>query len=274
MFRKSRVSILLAACLSASVAFVSPTAAWAQAPPEYANPSEHQLTLNDDAVRAIIKGDYAGAVALLEEARSLGELNVTYLNLGRAYQKLEQCQKARDAFERALEAPPVKQPPPAFIKKKVAEYSAELDEECPEVETVEAKETEKTGPQSTDKVEAPPVVEEDSSNVVAWTVTLGGVAMMAGGGAMFALASSERDKVRSQPEPEEGVVTERTMKEAAEIESRANTYDTIGVAALAGGAVITGVGAYLFVADDESSGSQTSVHLDADAVRVQWRVSF
>ncbi|QDG50902.1 tetratricopeptide repeat protein [Persicimonas caeni] len=269
MFRKSRVSILIAACLSASVAFVSPTAAWAQDPPEYANPSEHQLTLNDDAVRAIIKGDYAGAVALLEEARSLGELNVTYLNLGRAYQKLEQCQKARDAFERALEAPPVKQPPPTFIQKKVAEYSAELDEECPEGETVEAKEADKV-----DKVEAPPVVEEDSSNAVAWTVTLGGVAVMAGGGAMFALASSERDKVRSQPEPDEGVVTERTMKEAAEIESRANTYDTIGVAALAGGAVITGVGAYLFVADDESSGSQTSVHLDADAVRVQWRVSF
>lgn len=278
MFRlRSHLLVLL--WLTAILAFVAPPV-WAQGADDFADPSKQQLSLNDDAVRAIIKQDYAGAVALLEEARSLGELNVTYLNLGRAYQKLGQCQKARQALDQALEAPPVRQPPPAFVKKKVAQFRTELDEECPKDDQVDiAEERADTEPQSNvegqagDDVAEPPKVE--ASNAVAWTVTLSGVALMAGGGAMFALASGERDKIRSQPEPGEGVVTERTMKEAAEIEQRANTYDTLGVAALAGGAVITGVGAYLFVADDTaSSDAPGSVLVSADSVVVQWRVSF
>lgn len=241
-----------------------------KAEPEMADPSERQLLLNDDAVRAIIKDDYAGAVALLEEARSLGELNVTYLNLGRAYQMLAKCQKARDAFARALEAPRVRQPPAEFVEKKVTEYLIELDEQCPKDAPAAAP-----GELSDDEdVVAPPQVEH-GSNMLAWTVTLTGASVLAAGGTMLALAASEADKIHSQPEPGEGVVTERTMREASDIEARAHTYGTIGVAALAGGAVISGVGAYLFWADDsEAANASASVSLDVDKVQLQWRVQF
>lgn len=275
---KSRISHLLISFICAGgIGFASPAASAqefqqqdvqqqdvqqqdSQPAETFANPSDEQMELNDDAVRAIVEGDYAAAVALLEEARSLGELNVTFLNLGRAYQKLGQCDNALEALDKALTAPRVRQPPPDFVIKKVAAYRAELDEQCA----------------ASQPVEAPPEVESEP-NTTAWVLTGSGVAVMAGGGAMLALASSERDKIRSQPEPGEGLVTERTMREAQELEDRANLYDTIGVGALAGGAVLTGIGAYLFLSHDaegaEPAGGPT-VRLGADSLELQWRVLF
>lgn len=205
---------------------------------------------------------------------------MTYLNLGRAYQKLGNCDQARDAFDRALSAPRVEQPSPAFVQRKVSEYRAELDAQCPASNEADASESTAEDPQNTEApadvqdddeaaasgtageasgdeagapVKAPPKAEQSSP--LAWAVTLSGLAIMAGGGAMFGLAAAERNKVRSQPDAGQGVVTERTMREAADIESRANTYDTIGVATFAGGAIITGLGAYLFLSASHSCAS-------------------
>jgi hypothetical protein len=44
------------------------------------------LAAVQEAARTIINEDYPRAIALLEESLIRGELNITYVNLGRAYQ--------------------------------------------------------------------------------------------------------------------------------------------------------------------------------------------
>ncbi len=249
-------------------------------PIQFAHPSKDQLSLNDDAVRAIIKGDYATAVAMLEEANGLGELDVTYLNLGRAYQKLGQCAKAREALSRALAAPKVRKPSPTYVTKKVAQYRDELDASCEEKKKPKTAAT-TPGRSSTKPPAARPVAKparsmaarDAGSSVAGWATTAVGVAAMAGGGALFLVANSERDKVRSQPTDQ--VVTARSQRDAKAIEDRANTYDTIGVATLSTGAVVTGVGLYLLLADRvEPSQSTVAVGLQPHGASVLWRMQF
>jgi Flp pilus assembly protein TadD len=96
---------------------------------ETAEISEAQQTLNDEGVRAMIEGDFAGAVALLERSVRMGEKNVTYLNLGRAYQKLGNCKKARKALVMAKSAPAVKDPTEKEVTDRAEEFLAELDEQ-------------------------------------------------------------------------------------------------------------------------------------------------
>lgn len=302
--------LAMAVCLALSFFVLTPQAALAQdnaaGERDFADPSAEQLSLNDDAVRAIIQEDYARAVALLEEASALGELNVTYLNLGRAYQMLGKCAKAKEALGNALTAPRVRKPSPAFVKKKVAEYREELPETCPSEKPAETaakpedKETADEDP-SKDAAEAkdeakpdkavaanktkekadqpepiePPQVEESGSNITGWVLTLSGAAVAAGGGTLFLLAEMERDPIRSQPERGDGVVTDRTMRDAQAAESRANMYDTVGVAALATGTTVAGVGLYLlFSGDAEADASTVSVGVAPEGAQVQWKLKF
>lgn len=88
---------------------------WAQsgdAERESAQISKRQVELNEEGVRAIISGDHQKAVAVLTESLAYGDANATYLNLGRAYQKLGNCDEAREALEKALTSPVVDEPPP------------------------------------------------------------------------------------------------------------------------------------------------------------------
>ncbi|QDG49561.1 hypothetical protein FIV42_02045 [Persicimonas caeni] len=97
-----------------------------------AAPSDAQLELNDRAVENIVEGNYARAVAQLEEAVLRGEFNILYLNLGRAYQKLGNCEKARAALTKAKDAPAVAEPAPHLVEKKADQYLAEIDASCAE----------------------------------------------------------------------------------------------------------------------------------------------
>lgn len=75
------------------------------------NPSDDQVKLNQSAVEAILAEDYEKAAGLLEASLELGQLNVTWLNLGRAYQKLGRCDEARKAYLSVVTAPAVDEPP-------------------------------------------------------------------------------------------------------------------------------------------------------------------
>lgn len=98
-----------------------------------AKPSKAQLDLNDHGVENIVAGNYARAVAQLEEAVLRGgEFNIIYLNLGRAYQKLGNCAKARDALAKAKSAQPVDDPPAELVDKKADQYLSELGQVCPQ----------------------------------------------------------------------------------------------------------------------------------------------
>lgn len=92
--------------------------------------TQTQLDLNDRGVQAIGEEDYDSAIRLFEASIDIGELNITYLNLGRAYQYRGDCQEAQRYFNAALEAPAIERPGPAQIAEAVERFKAELEEEC------------------------------------------------------------------------------------------------------------------------------------------------
>ena len=97
-------------------------AAWGQ---------DTRAALNGKAIKVANAGDYDQAIQLLEEALSQGELNVTYLNLGRIYHKLGDCAKARDAYSSGLKAPAVPNPPQKVVQEALRGFIGELEGSCP-----------------------------------------------------------------------------------------------------------------------------------------------
>jgi hypothetical protein len=238
-------------------------------------PSEAQMALNDDGVRAMIEGDYAAAVSLLERSVRLGKVNVTYLNLGRAYQKLGRCAKARAALEKARTAPAVADPPPAEVRSVAEDYLAELAKSC-EDETALAAEGDGDGDSSETSATGEETVVDPSTspNILGWTTTISGVALVGGGVALHFVAESERAEVTDQS----GTVVGVTQREAAEIESSADRYDTIGLAMGVGGGVLAAVGTYLLLTDDagteQDSTQGAAVWMGAGEAGVSWTQHF
>lgn len=92
--------------------------------------SNAQEELNKKAFEASLAGDFEKAVQLLEASLRLGELNVTYLNLGRAHAKLHRCIEAQKAYKQTLDAPFVKTPSKEQVTKVLDDYMQELLAEC------------------------------------------------------------------------------------------------------------------------------------------------
>jgi len=90
-----------------------------------------QRDLNNAAIEAMVDGEHEKAIGLLEESLELGELNVTWLNLGRAYAKVGRCADALEAYDRMAVAPRVDEPPPEVLYDVLAKYRKELFTECP-----------------------------------------------------------------------------------------------------------------------------------------------
>jgi hypothetical protein len=93
-------------------------------------PTAAQLELNNQGVEAIVAKDFEQAVRLFRASLDLGELNITYVNMGRAYQYANQCEKAEDAYARALKAPAVPRPSPEKIAAVIERYREELKATC------------------------------------------------------------------------------------------------------------------------------------------------
>ncbi|MEZ4459953.1 MAG: tetratricopeptide repeat protein [bacterium] len=98
--------------------------------------SEYQLNANNEGVRALVEKDYSKAVGSFQSSLRLGEANITWLNLGRTYQKMGRCLDARDAYEKAKTAPPVASPTLDEVEKVRTAYASELPAVCPAVVTV------------------------------------------------------------------------------------------------------------------------------------------
>ena len=114
------------------LALVVPRQAQAQ---ETAQPTDAQFKLYEEGSDAFKSGDYRKAVDLFEASLYLGELNITYLNLGRSHFKLGECPEAARAYELARKAPGPEQPSPSAVRAKIDEYVADLAT-CPGSVTV------------------------------------------------------------------------------------------------------------------------------------------
>ncbi len=89
-----------------------------------------QMELNSQALDAATAGDHATAVRLLRSSLALGELNVTWLNLGRVHQLAGDCQEAREAFDRVANSLAVVEPPRSRVLSARDRYVLELEASC------------------------------------------------------------------------------------------------------------------------------------------------
>lgn len=130
--RHPRVWIAALACVG--VWGAGHAAAWAQddgpLPPE-AKTTTAQLELNHKAVEAVEAKQYEEAIKLFEAALQLGEMNVTYLNLGRTLARVGRCADAARAYDKVMSAPRVPDPPRDVIAQVLRNYRDALKTECP-----------------------------------------------------------------------------------------------------------------------------------------------
>jgi hypothetical protein len=93
-------------------------------------PTDAQEDYNNQGVILIQDGKYKEAIASFRSSLSLGELNITYLNLGRAYFRLDRCLEAREAYDAVKTAPKVKAPTPDEIQTLLQKFEADYAETC------------------------------------------------------------------------------------------------------------------------------------------------
>ncbi len=136
MSKEARVRWVHALIFALAAGLVaSPLAA--QEDPAPVEPTNAQVQLYSKALEAFQTERYPDAIDLLKSALALGELNLLYLNLGRAYFRNGQCEEAVAAYESAITAPTVPDPPAAVILSKIKQYRGDLNKGCPGVIVVE-----------------------------------------------------------------------------------------------------------------------------------------
>lgn len=235
---------------------------------QYAEPTEEQLELNDRAVRALSEGDMVTAVNLLEESNQIGPLNVTYLNLGRAYQQLDDCERARSAFEAVAEAPRLAKPSPELVERKAGEYIDEWEETCGEPPADAVPED-----SSVAGVDDRPV-EGASTNRsrLGWALVIGGGAALGAGVGLHLGARHQRDQVRDATVNAEGQVVSISQVQAREALDRANTLDTVALSSAIVGAVALSAGGYFLLS--EPSNSEFAVSAGPNGTTFIFRTTF
>ncbi len=122
--------------LSAGLLVGCPVQAVAQQGEGFVEATQAQSELNEEGVVAVNSGDYDKAISLFKASLKLGELNITFLNLGRTLAKSGRCQEAVEAYDSALSAPAVQTPSPEVIAQTIERFRQELTQQCPALITV------------------------------------------------------------------------------------------------------------------------------------------
>lgn len=117
--------VALIACIVAGW----PTVAGAQ---ETVDLSATQEAYNDQGVALVADGEFQQAIQRFRASLAIGEANITWLNLGRTYQRVGDCAEAKEAYAHVESAPAVAAPTPDEIATVLKKYRSELPEECPE----------------------------------------------------------------------------------------------------------------------------------------------
>ncbi len=127
--------------LMIGLALCAVMASWrveAQDDSRFAKPTKEQLELYESGFEAYKEGQYERAVERFEASLKIGEMNITYLNLGRALFKVGRCKEAFGAYDKVSVALQVQEPSPAQVLDKLDEYRQEL-KGCPGVLAVDCK---------------------------------------------------------------------------------------------------------------------------------------
>ena len=101
---------------------------WSSSASAQVAPTETQKQLNRQAYQKMADGSYEAAIDLYLQSIEKGPLNVTWLNLGRAYQKSGQCADAYAAFENVSSAPRVEKPSPEVVADTLERFREQLED--------------------------------------------------------------------------------------------------------------------------------------------------
>ncbi len=210
--------------------------------------TDEQVSLNAAGVEALIEENPARAVAFLTDAYRIEPVNILALNLGRAYQFLGQCDRARQKLEQVSELPVVDSPPASRVDQRAQEYLLEVEENCiddepadieaPDVDEQPSVDEDKPLP---DSLTSPPPPQGNKRLMIP---VLAGTGLLAAGTIFHLMARSERSQVTDFEGP---INTQITQSEAIDAQHRANRYDGLALISVIGGALFVGVGGYFFL---------------------------
>lgn len=202
-------------------------------------------------------GNYAEAIELFEKAYALEPVPNLLYNIAKCHEKQEQYEQAVDYYQKFAVAPEV--------DSKARQAALDRVESLREI--AELKESDTDGAQAKagddrneDKQVEPtdPIVVQDNSTAL-WTMFAGGTLLA--GGVVFGvgLASPKADEVK----------TAATYDQRKAARDDAKTYALVADGLLVSGAVVTGIGLYLYLSDSEAEPEQTA----STAVVTPWVTS-
>lgn len=93
--------------------------------------TQDQWDRTNQAVNDLVLGNHDKAIAAFEALLAENEVNVLYLNLGRAHAKAGHCQEADAAYRKVATAPILRNPSPQEVNKLLEKYRQELTTTCP-----------------------------------------------------------------------------------------------------------------------------------------------
>lgn len=122
----------LTAMLAAAPAYAQDTTPDEEvAETQIVEPSPAQLEMNQKAIEAVQKKNFDAAITFFKASLELAPLNITYLNMGRTYQRMGECVQAKEIYRKArVTNLKVADPAPADVDKVLNEYEAELHRTC------------------------------------------------------------------------------------------------------------------------------------------------
>ena len=96
----------------------------------FARPGAEQMQLYEAGFVAFGQGDWVKAVERFEASLRIGEMNITYLNLGRSLFKAGRCAEAKERYDKVATAPQVREPSPLQVLERLDKYRRDLSS-CP-----------------------------------------------------------------------------------------------------------------------------------------------
>jgi len=247
---------------------------------EYVDVPDKVHDLNEEAVRLVVAGSLDEAISKFKESLEIQELNVTWLNLGRAYDRKGECDAARAAYDAAAQAPRAVTPPYEKFLEILYQYRSELEERCKKIEggTQTADPTEETDTTEPPKTDVQPNVWTFSP----WSfVAMGVGASMIVGGLIVDVAV-----IDTQFDELADAETAGDRSKWNDTRDAIDTNQTVAIALYSAGAVVLAAGTTLLVldlmdvpSDEELASTSGAVHApvvgvsDRDAMlgwQVQW----
>jgi tetratricopeptide (TPR) repeat protein len=246
--------------LAATVALAgTPGLVYAQQPAEMSDEERARQVeqLAAQGAQAYRSGDYAKAIELFEKAYALEPVPNLLYNIAKCHEKQEDYEQAVDFYQKFAVAPDV--------DSKARQAALDRVESLREIANLQKDTAKDTGQQANNGNEqnqqiepTEPVVEEDNSAAV-WTMVGGGALLASGAVVGLAVAKPKADEVK----------TGETYAQRKAARDDAQTYALVADGLLVSGAVVTGIGLYLYFSGSESEPKQTA----SKAVVTPWVTS-